>query len=165
MIGCACIQLMYILQINPGPTRQRSHAHQRGCIYALPIHSQLLYNFEIPNSPNIVSPPTSRMSTSNKTNRPVYLTTRTINEAGPVPRKAFKLARQVTGRNFSMLMHWSIVVDDSVFELGGKAKSQVHEFVKRPLTAGFQTKFQHEEVHGYTIMTDDEILSAGEDKS
>jgi hypothetical protein len=101
------------------------------------------------------------MPSPGRRSRAVYLATRTINELGEHTREAFRAAQTLTGRNFSVLMHWSVLVGDSLFELGGNAKSQVHSFVMKPVTVEIEDKFQLKQFRGYTFMTDEEILSAG----
>jgi hypothetical protein len=101
------------------------------------------------------------MVSPRRKSRAVYLATRTINELGENTRGAFKAAQILTGRNFSVLMHWSVVVGDSLFELGGSAKSRVHSFTMKPVTVEIEARFQLKQFRGYTSMTDEEILSAG----
>lgn len=102
------------------------------------------------------------MTSSRRRFRTVYFVTRTINELGESARDAFKIAQELTGLNFSMLMHWSVLVEDSLFELSGNATSQVHKFIMKPLTRELRNRFQLKQLRGFTTMTDEEILTAGE---
>lgn len=93
--------------------------------------------------------------------RKVYHFTRTLNELGPLPRVLFRTAREITNRNFTVFMHWGIIIDDRIFELSGNSKSIDHRFVTNPLTAEEEATHQSKEYRGWTALSDARILEIG----
>ncbi len=96
--------------------------------------------------------------------RKVYVLTRTVNEVGQPGRTFFKELKDFTGVTFSTLMHWGILIDNTVFELKGGIKSKSTkqlQFVQYNLSPAQRKEIQSVKEAGLTKKTDEEIFEIG----